>query len=170
MQPELRDYQFAHGQMKFRMAMFADALLGSGVPLAGDPITSFQLVPLLGLRTATVLDNCRPMVRDVVKARFIATNCGEKPIEIVRSVQDGRERNDDYSENNSIRLLRGESLEFSTFRSWDAPGKHQLTLAYAARRAGHPFARLTYPIVAIHVRRPLMPWKLWVRATRPQAR
>jgi hypothetical protein len=33
--------------MKFRMSMFVDAFLGSGVPLAGDPITSFQIVPLL---------------------------------------------------------------------------------------------------------------------------
>jgi hypothetical protein len=67
-----------HRQMKFKMSLFVDAFLGSGVPLAGDPITSFQNVPLLGLQTATVLDNCAPMARDVVKVRFIARNCGER--------------------------------------------------------------------------------------------
>jgi hypothetical protein len=40
--------------MKFRLSMFVDAFLGSGVPLSGDPITSFQVVPLLGLRTGTI--------------------------------------------------------------------------------------------------------------------
>lgn len=150
--------------------MFADAFQGSGVPLAGDPVTSFELVPLIGLRAGTVVDNSRPEVRDVIKARFIATNCGERPIEIVRSIQNRRDRDDDYWGKNSTSLLPGESLEFCTFRSWDAPGKHQLTVAYAVRCAGHPFARLTYPIVAIHVGRPLMPWMLWVRATQPQAR
>jgi hypothetical protein len=148
--------------------MFVDAFLGSGVPLGGDPITSFQIAPLLGLRTATILDNCNPMVRGLVKARFIATNCGERGIEVVRCVQAGRERDHEYSEHNAITLLPGESLEYSIFRSWDAPGAHQLTLAYEARCAGHPFARLTYPAVAIHVRAPLAPWSLWARAARPQ--
>jgi hypothetical protein len=156
----------------FRMSMFGDAFLGSGVPLAGDPITSFQLVPLLGLRAATVLDNCRPVVRDIVKVRFIATNCGEKRLEVVRSIEADRDRDHEYSERNSITLLPGESSEFSIFRSWDAPGQHQLTLAYEARGDDLPFARLTYPTVAIHVRVPdtniLMNWILWARAVRPQ--
>jgi hypothetical protein len=152
----------------FRMSIFGDAFLGSGVPLAGDPITLFQLVPLLGLRTATVLDNCRPMVRDVVKARFIATNCGERRLEIVRCIRDGRERDDDYAEKNSLTLLPGESVEFSIFRSWDAPGEHQLNLAYEARCDDLPFAKLHYPAVTIDVVPPLMPWMSWVRATRPQ--
>ena len=159
--------------MKFRMSMFVDAFLGSGVPIAGDPITSFQTAPLLGLRTGTVLDNCKPMVRDVVKLRFIATNCGERRLEIVRSIEDDRERDDEYSANNSATLLPGESLEFSIFRSWDAPGEHQVTLAYEARRPGLPFARLAYPTVAIHVSRPeankLMHWILCARAARAQA-
>lgn len=153
--------------MKFNLSIFGDAFLGSGVPLAGDPITSFQLVPLLGLRVATVLDNCRPMVRDVVKARFIATNYGERRLEVVRCFRDSR---DDYAEKNSITLLPGESAEFSIFRSWDAPGQHQLTLAYEARCAGLPFARLHYPTVTIDVMPPVTPWMLWVRVTRPQAR
>jgi hypothetical protein len=159
--------------MKFRMSTFVDSFLGSGVPLAGDPVTSFQIVPLLGLRTGTVLDNCRPMVRDVVKVRFIATNCGERRLEIVRCVQDGQARDQEHSENNSIALLPGESLRFSIFRSWDAPGEHQLTVAYEARCAGLPFARLAYPAVAIHVRPPeadkLMHWILWARAAYAQA-
>jgi hypothetical protein len=159
--------------MKLRMSMFVDAFLGSGVPVAGDPITSFQIVPLLGLRTGTVLDNCRPMVQKVVKLRFIAMNCGERRLEIVRSIQDGRERDDEYSANNSVTLLPGESLEFSIFRSWDAPGEQQVTLAYEARCAGLPFARLAYPTVAIHVRPPeanrLMHWVLWAHAAHPQA-
>ena len=136
------------------MSMFVDAFLGSGVPLAGDPITSFRNVSLLGLRTATVLDNCNPMVRDVVKVRFIATNCGERRIEIVLARQDPNERDREYSEDSLTTLLPGESLEYSVFRSWDAPGKHQLTLAYEARCAGQPFARLAYPAVPIHVRPP----------------
>jgi hypothetical protein len=61
-------------------------------------------------------------------------------------------------------LLPGESSEFSIFRSWDAPGKHLLSMAYEVRRAGLPFARRTYPAVAIHVMAPqpnkLMHW-LW---------
>jgi hypothetical protein len=148
--------------------MFVDAFLGSGVPLGGDPITSFQIVPLLGLRTATILNNCNPMVGEVVKVRVMATNCGERGIEVVRSVQADRERDQRYSEHNSITLLPGESLEYSIFRSWNAPGAHKLTLTYEARCAGHPFARLTYPTVALHVRAPLTPWILWVRAARPQ--
>jgi len=152
--------------------MCIDAFLVSGVPLAGDPITLFQNVSLLGLRTGTVLNNCKPAVRDVVKIRFIATNCGERRIEIVRSIQDGQERDRDYSENNSITLLPGESLEFSIFRSWDAPGDHQLTVAYEARCAGLPFARLSYPTVAIRVRLPeadkLMHWILGVRPAHPR--
>jgi hypothetical protein len=162
-----------HGQMKFRMSIFVDAFLGSGVPLAGDPITSFQNVSLLGLRTATVLDNCNPMVGDVVKVRFISTNCGEGRLEIVPPGQDGRQRDPEPSENSVVTLLPGESLEYSVFRSWDAPGEHQLTLAYEARCAGQPFARLAYPTVAIHVR-PLeankfIHWILWARAAHPQA-
>jgi hypothetical protein len=156
------------GQMKFRMSMLVDAFLGSGVPLGGDPITSFQNVPLLGLRTATVLDNCNPMVRDVIKVRFIATNCGERRLEIVRPRQDRRELEHERSEDSSITLLPGESLEYCVFRSWDTPGAHQLTLAYKARCVGQPFARLAYPIVAIHVRPPqankLMHWIWYARA------
>jgi hypothetical protein len=155
--------------MKFRMSAFVDAFMGSGVPLAGDPITSFETVPLLGLRAGTVVENHRPMVRDVVKARFIATNCGERPLEIVCSIQDRREQDDDYWDKNSTMLLPGEFSEFCTFRSWDVPGEHQLTLAYAARCMGHPFAQLTYPVVAIDVRRPLIPRTWWARATDPQA-
>ena len=155
------------------MSMFVDAFLGSGVPIAGDPITSLQIVPVLGLRTGTVLDNCRPMVQDVVKLRFIARNCGERWLEIVRSVEDGRERNDEYSANNSVTLLPGESVEFSIFRSWDGPGEHRVTLTYEARCAGLPFARLAYPTVAVHVRPPkankLMHWILCARAARAQA-
>jgi hypothetical protein len=154
--------------------MFVDAFLGSGVPLAGDPITSFQIVPLLGLRTGTVVDNCRPRVQDVVKVRFIATNCAERRLEVVRSIESGRERDNEYSDNNSITLLPGESLEFSFFRSWDAPGEHQLTVAYEARCAGLPFARLAYPTVVVRVRPPepdkLMHWILWARMAHPQAR
>ena len=159
--------------MKCRMSLYVDAFLGSGVPIAGDPMTSFQVVPLLGLRTGTVLANCRPMARDVVKLRFIATNCGERRIQIVRSIQEDRERDEEYSANNSATLLPGESLEFSIFRSWDVPGEHQVTLAYEARCAGLPFARLAYPTVAIHVRPPeankLMHWILCARAARAEA-
>jgi hypothetical protein len=159
--------------MKFRMSMFADAFLGSGVPIAGDPITSFRNVSLLGLRTGTILDNCNPMVRDVVKVRFIATNCGERRLEIVLPHQDGGERDHEHSEDNLTTLLPGESLEYSVFRSWDAPGEHQLTLAYEARYAGQPFARLAYPAVAIHVRPPeahkWMYWILCAHAAHPQA-
>jgi hypothetical protein len=64
--------------MKLRMSMFVDAFLGAGVPLGGDPITSFQNVPLLELRTGTVLNNCKPTVGDVVNVRLIGTNCGER--------------------------------------------------------------------------------------------
>ena len=159
--------------MKFRMSKLVDPFLGSGVPIVGDPITSFQIVPLLGLRTGTVLDNCKPMAQDVVKLRFIATNCGERRLEIVRAIQDDRERDDEYSAKNSATLLPGESLEFSIFRLWDAPGEHQVTLAYEARCAGLPFARLAYPAVTIHVRPPeankLMCWILCARAARAQA-
>ena len=162
-----------YGQMKFRMSMFADAFLGSGVPIAGDPITSFQIVPLLGLRTGTVLDNCKPMIQDVVKLRFIATNCGERRLEILPCIQDDRERDDEYSASNSTTLLPGESLEFSISRSWDAPGEHQVTLAYEARCAGLPFARLAYPTAGIHVRPPeankLLHWILCARAACAQA-
>ena len=153
--------------------MFVDAFLGSGVPLAGDPITSFWNVSLLGLRTATVVNNCNPLVRDIVKVRFIATNCGERRLEIVFPRQDGRERDREHSEDNLTTLLPGESLEYSVFRTWDAPGEHQLSLAYEARCAGQPFARLAYPAVAIHVRPPeankLMHWILCARAAHPQA-
>jgi len=159
--------------MKFKMSMFVDAFLGSGVPLAGDPITSFQNVPLLGLQTATVLDNCAPRARDVVKVRFIARNCGERLLEILSPHQHGRELDHEHSENSLITLPPGESFEFSVFRSWDAPGEHQLTLAYRARCAGQPFARLAYPAVAIHVRpseaNKLMDWILSARAPHPQA-
>jgi hypothetical protein len=158
--------------MKLRMSMLLDAFLGSGVPLSGDPITSFQNVPLLRLQVATVLDNCKPMVRDVVKFRFIATNCGEIPLEIVPVCQRGKERDYSGSEGSVIALLPGESLEYSVFRSWDAPGEHTVTLAYAARCAGRPFARLTYPPVAIQVRLPeanwSMYWSLFARAVRAQ--
>src|SRR5579864_4695040 len=116
--------------MKFRPSIFVDAVLGSGVPLGGDPITSFQVIPLLGLRTATVLDNCKPMVRDVVKIRFKATNYGEREIEVVRCIHEDRERDQEYSGSNATILLPGESLEYSVFRSWDAPGEHQITLGY----------------------------------------
>jgi hypothetical protein len=112
------------------------------------------MVPALGLRTATILHNSRPMVCDAIKVRFIATNCGEKRLEVVRSIEAGRERNHEYSEHNATTLLPGESLEYSVFRSWDAPGEHQLTLAYEARCAAQPFARLTYPTVAVRVRHP----------------
>ena len=152
--------------------MFADAFLGSGVPLGGDPITSFQIVPVFGLRTGTVLDNCSPMVGEVVKVRMVATNCGERELEVVRSIQAGRERDHEYSEQYATKLLPGESLEYSFFCSWDAPGTHQLIMAYEVRCAGHPFARLTYPTVAIHVRAPegnkLLHWILSARTAHPQ--
>jgi hypothetical protein len=160
--------------MKFRLSLFGDALLGSAVPLGGDPITAFQIVPLLGLRTATVLYNCKPIVGDVVKARFIATNCGERPLEVVRSIPAGRERDLEYSERNSTPLLPGESLEHCVFRSWDAAGAHQLTLMYEVRCPGQPFARLTYPPVAIRVSTPkadkLAQWIWGARATHQRAR
>ena len=89
--------------MKFRLSMLVDAFLGSGVRLGGDPITSFWNVSLLGLRTATVVNNCSPLVRDVVKVRFIATNCGERRLEIVFPVRDDRERYGEHSENNQCR-------------------------------------------------------------------
>jgi hypothetical protein len=154
--------------MKFRLSRFVDAFLGSGVPLSGDPVTSFQVVPLLGLRTGTILDNCKPMVGDVVKARFIAANCGGRELEIVRYVPVNRETDQEHSERNTTTLVPGESFEHSVFRSWDSPGPHQLTLAFEARCAGYPFARLTYPAVAIHVRAPLTPWILWTHAARAQ--
>jgi hypothetical protein len=107
------------------------------------------------------------MLRDIVKVRFIATNCGEHRLDLVRSTQSAPERDDRYSENNSIPLLPGESSEFSSFRSWDIPGEHQLTLAYEVQRDGLPFARLTYPAVAIHVNSPelnkLVHWLWWAR-------
>jgi hypothetical protein len=155
--------------MRFRMSTFVDAFLGSGVPLGGDPITSFQIFPFLGLRTATVLDNCKPMVGDVVKARFIATNCGERKLEVVRAVQASRERDYECSKPKANALLPGESLEYSIFRSWDTAGEHQLNFAFDVRRDGQPFARLTYPTVAIHVRAPLMHWIFWARALHPHA-
>ncbi len=166
------DRHVGHVQMKFGMSMFVDAFLGSGVPLGGDPITLFQNVPVLGLRTATVLNNRYPMVQDVVKVRFIATNCGAVPLEIVPASKDDRELSREHTEDSFITLLPGESIDYSIFRSWDAPGEHQLTLAYKARCAGLPFARLTYPAVAIHVRPPqadkLMHWIGWARAAHPQ--
>ncbi len=159
--------------MKLRMSMFVDAFLGAGVPLAGDPITSFENVSLLGLRAGTVLNNCRPTVRDVVKVRFIATNCGERRLEIILPLQVGRERDWEHSEDNVITLLPGESIEYSVFRSWETPGEHQLALAYEARRPGQPFARLAYPRVTLHVRPPeankLVHWISILRAAHPQA-
>lgn len=140
--------------MKLRLSLFVDAFLGAGVPFAGDPITSFQNISLLGLRTATVLDNCNPIVGDVIKVRFIATNCGEKRLEIRFPHRQGRGPAREYSEDNLTTLLPGESFEYSIFRSWDAPGEHELALAYEARCAGQPFARLANPVIAIHVRRP----------------
>ena len=144
--------------------MFVDAFLGSGVPLGGDPITSFWNVPFLGLRTATVVNSCNPLVRDVVKVRFIATNCGERRLEIIFPIPDSRDRDHEHSEDNLTTLLSGESIEYSVFRKWDAPGEHQLTLAYEARWAGQPFARLACPKVAIRVKPPeankLMHWVL----------
>ena len=152
--------------------MFVDAFLGSGVPLAGDPITSFRNVSLLGLRTAAVLDNCKPRVRDIVKVRFIATNCGERRLELVFPGRDSRERERVHSEDNLTTLLLGQSLEYSVFRSWDAPGEYQLTLAFEARCASQPFARLTFPGVAVHVRPAeasrLMHWISRARAAYPQ--
>ena len=65
------------------------------------------------------------MLRDVVKVRFIATNCGERRLDLVRSSQNAQERDHQYSENNSIPLLPGESSEFCTFRSWDARAAHR---------------------------------------------
>ena len=160
--------------MRFRTSLFVDAFLGSGVPLAGDPLTAFKIVPLLALRTGTIVENRTPVLRDVVKVRFIATNCGESRLEIIRSIEDGQERDHAYSENDSIALLPGESSELCTFRSWDAPGIHQLSVAYAVRCAGLPFARLAYPAVAIRVRAPepnkLMHWLGWARPASQQAR
>jgi hypothetical protein len=157
--------------MKFRMLV--DAFLGSAVPLAGDPITSFQNVPFLGLRTATILYNSNPMVRDVVKVRLIARNCGERRLEIVRTCQDGSTLHCEYSEEDLVGLLPGESLEYTAFRSWDGPGEHH-TLGYVARCAGRPFARLAYPTVAVHVRpaeaNTLVHWILRSRAATAQAR
>jgi len=140
--------------MKLRMSMFVDAFLGAGVPLGGDPITSFQNVPLLELRIGTVLNNCKPTVGDVVKVRLIGTNCGERRLEIVPLLQVGRKRDREHSQDNVITLLPGESIEYSVFRSWETPGEHQLALAFEARWPGEPFARLAYPIVPVHVRHP----------------
>jgi hypothetical protein len=160
--------------MKLGMSVFVDAFQGSGVPVAGDPITSVQNVSLLELRTTTVLDNCNPQVSGVVKARFIATNCGAKRIELISPCRGNRHQDDRYSEDNLISLLPGESFECSIFRSWDAPGEYQLAMAYEARCAGQPFARLTFPPVAIHVRPAennlIMQWLLWAGAVHPQAR
>ena len=138
--------------MKFMLSMFVDAFVGSGVPLAGDPITSFQNISLLGLRTGTVVDNRKPTVRDVVKVRIIATNCGHRPIEIVPlcEVSNGRDR--EPSENNVITLVPGASIQHSIFRSWEAPGERQLSFSYEARCDSQPFARLTYPSATVHVR------------------
>lgn len=96
--------------MKLRISVFRDAFLGTGVPLGGDPITTFQIVPLLELRTATVLDNCKPIVRDLVKVRFIATNCGVREIDIVRCVEPDHGQDQEDSERNAIALPPGESL------------------------------------------------------------
>ena len=162
-----------HGQMKFRLSMLVDAFLGSGVPLAGDPLTSFQNVSLLGLRTATVVYTCNPMVRDVVKVRLLATNCGQRQVEILPLRHEGRKRDQEHSDDNLVTLLHGESLEYWAFRSWDVPGEHQLALAYEARCAGQPFARLAYPAVTIHVRPPeadnLRHWILCAGAVHPRA-
>jgi hypothetical protein len=139
--------------MKLRLSVFVDAFLGSGVPLGGDPITTFQNVPLLGLRTATVVDNCRPSVGDVVKGRFIATNCGQRRIELVFPGRgDGRERDRAPSEDEVRTLLAGESVEYLVFRKWDAPGEYPMGLGYEARCIGQPFARLQTPVVAVQVR------------------
>lgn len=135
------------------MSLFVDAFLGSGVPIEGDPITAFENVPLLGLRTATILKNCQPLEGEIVKVRFIATNCGKRGLEILcpgashSGVGDGRAQGD------PVMLLPGESLEYPVFRSWDAPGTHVFTLEYQVRSVGHHFARLRYPTVAVHVRR-----------------
>jgi hypothetical protein len=87
-------------------------------------------------------------------------------LEVVRAIQPDREGYHEYSEHNAIPLLPGESLEYGIFRSWDTPGEHQLTLAYAARCAGQPFAQLSYPTVAIHVRaleaNQMAHWILWL--------
>ena len=154
--------------------MFGDAFLGSGVPLGGDPITSFQNVSLLELRTGTVLNKSKPTVRDVVKVRLIATNCGGRRLEIIPLLQVGREGDRGHSEDNVITLLAGESIESSILRSWETPGEHQLTLAYEARLPGQPFARLAYPEVMIHVRSPeadkLIHWISYFRAAHLQAK
>ena len=121
--------------------MFADSFLGAGVPLGGDPITSFENVSLLGLRIGTVLNNCRPTPGEVVIVRLIATNCGKNLIDLNPLLNDSL-----------IALLPGLSTECSVFRSWEIPGEQQLALAFEARRTGEPFARLTYPTVSIHVR------------------
>ena len=131
--------------MRLRVSMFVDAFLGSGVPLSGDPITSVQNVLVLGLRTTTVLSNCKPMVQDIVKVCLIATNCGEEPIEIRQPVGE-------HPEENVIALLPGEFAEYSVFRSWESQGEYQLALVYEARCAGRPFARLSYPSVTLHVK------------------
>ena len=121
--------------------MFADAFLGAGVPLEGDPITSFQIISLLGLRVGTVLNKSRPKVGEVVKVRLIATNCGGSLVDVNPLLKD-----------NLITLRPGESTECSVFRFWDAPTEQQLAFAFEARRPGEPFARLTFPTVSIHVR------------------
>ncbi len=166
--PRQRVRTLSRDHMKFGISMFRDVFLGSGVPLGGDPITAFQNVPVLGLRTGTVLDNCKPMVRDVVKARFIATNCGDGPLDFIPPNQIGKEIDHYLSEHHSVTLLPGESFEYSVFRSWDIPGEHQLTLTYAACCPGLPFARLVYPPVAILVRpaeaSKLVHWFWYLRA------
>jgi hypothetical protein len=137
--------------MRFATSVFVDAFQGSGVPLDGDPVTSFYNVPLLALRTATVVNDCKPLVRDIVRMRFIASNCGEKPIEIGLPRSVAMSRNLEISVDDLATLLPGESLEYSTFRAWDAPGEYQLTLTYFARCHGKPLARLEYPKVTIRV-------------------
>jgi hypothetical protein len=143
----------AGGHMKLGSSKLVAAFLGSGVPLGGDPITSFQTIPILGLRTATILDNCSPIVHDIVRVRFIATNYGEKPLQVIGSVAAVRERNHECSQHNATTLLPGESIELSFFRCWDSPGDHRVIMAYEARCAAQPFARLAYPTVTVHVRR-----------------
>lgn len=152
------------------MSVLVDAFLGAGVPVGGDPVTSFQNVSLLDLRTATVLDNCRPMVRDVVKVRVIATNCGERPLEIIPLCQGRKVRDREDSENDAITLLPGESIQRSVFRSWDGPGEHRVNLAYAARGEGQPFARLVYPEVVVRVRRPEVQWMWSIRTAHARVR
>ena len=133
--------------MTLKMSMILDAFQGSGVPLCGDPITSVHCVPLLGLRTMTVLNNCKPSVQEVIKLRFIATNCSKNPIEIIPYCEAGS-----HSKHNVTVLLPGDSSDFSVFRSWEFPSHHKVTMAYEARGVGRNFARLSYPLVTIDVK------------------